>query len=78
MKDSMGQKAFENLSAVGMSSYAKFAVNARRNVSVMPGHTNAQTDRQRDAETDTRRTCPYISDTFNSRPRSRGEKAGRS
>ena len=50
---SMGEKASENLPSAEVMLYVKLEVDACKNVSVMPRHTGAQTDR---------RTCPYVLD----------------
>ena len=43
-KRSVGRKAYENISGVGMRLYVKSEVDACRNVSVMSGQTDRQTD----------------------------------
>ena len=43
-KGSMRQKACENLPGVGIRLYGKFEINAYRNVSIVPGHIDRQTD----------------------------------
>ena len=47
----MGRKGYENLPEVGMRLYIKFEVYPCRNVSVMPGHTDRQTDGRTERQT---------------------------
>ena len=39
-KESVGQKACENLPCVGMKLFVKFEINAFGNMGVTPGHTH--------------------------------------